>query len=632
MESRIEIPVTYLHNGDNVLAVEVHQYTTDSSDIVWGAKLEAMQSGITEVVLRQVDTPPVIAALADNLRITEVMYRPAGNSAAEYIKLQNVGATPLQLHGARLNGGVDFIFPNMILNPGEYTVVVRDTATFIATYGSGISIAGQYTGNLANEGEEIVLQLPDPYGNGILRFTYSPTWYPATNGGGQALGIRDIHAAAASWDTAAGWNAVFPNWGTNIVDRRLFYHNSKFDATTDDNAIATDKQALLPGHTATFANYTSYSRGINGIMVDIAGLANPGSISAADFQFQVGNGGAWTAAPAPNNVFVRQGAGVGGSDRVTITWDDNVIQNQWLQVTVKATANTGLAAADVFYFGNAIGESGDNPANAVVDFQDELASRTHKSGIPIAPITNPYDYNRDGRVNATDDIIVRHNRTDGTSGNPLQLISAPVGAPLAAGDALQSLPLSPVVEIAPLQTATASMDIAVSQSVPLSPVEIISTSSAKMSPVAVEIILASAASTPAQSPFITFSRSSVGTQVPGFLHLQDMAGYSSLFGSSFHAGTSDQLVPTPERGNQILTLEHRHRTSRPVSSQDNFHDAVLARSITWSSFTEENSLPDDSFAPVDIETFYKDCLPLKSGKSLAQVIDTVMAAARHQKD
>ena len=163
-------------------------------------------------------------------------------------------------------------------------------------------------------------------------------------------------------------------------------------------------------------------------MVDIQNLANPAGISAADFQFQVGNGGGWTAAPAPNNVSVRQGAGVGGSDRVTITWDDNVIQNQWLQVTVKADANTGLAAADVFYFGNAIGESGDNPANAVVDFQDELASRTHKSGIPIAPITNPYDYNRDGRVNATDDIIARHNRTDGTGGNPLQLISAPVGS------------------------------------------------------------------------------------------------------------------------------------------------------------------------------------------------------------
>jgi hypothetical protein len=43
----------------------------------------------------------------------------------------------------------------------------------------------------------------------------------------------------------------------------------------DDGAIATDKVALPPGQTGTFANYTSYPRGINGIMVDIQGLADP---------------------------------------------------------------------------------------------------------------------------------------------------------------------------------------------------------------------------------------------------------------------------------------------------------------------------------------------------------------------
>ncbi len=169
-----------------------------------------------------------------------------------------------------------------------------------------------------------------------------------------------------------------------------------------------DKTALLPGHTATLANYTSYSRGINGIMIDILGLANPSGLNATDFQFKVGNGAGWTTAPQPASVSVRQGGGVGGSDRVTITWDDiagNSIKNQWLQVTVKAGGNTGLAAADVFYFGNAIGESGDNPANAVVDSQDESGSRTHKTGFTAAAIDNLYDYNHDGKVNATDDLM-----------------------------------------------------------------------------------------------------------------------------------------------------------------------------------------------------------------------------------
>lgn len=74
-----------------------------------------------------------------------------------------------------------------------------------------------------------------------------------------------------------------------VVGRDVFYNNSYFDGrnpaadTSDDNAIATDKQALLPGQTASFTNYTSYSKGINGVMVDIAGLGSPLNLTAADF-------------------------------------------------------------------------------------------------------------------------------------------------------------------------------------------------------------------------------------------------------------------------------------------------------------------------------------------------------------
>ena len=83
--------------------------------------------------------------------------------------------------------------------------------------------------------------------------------------------------------------------GGTVIGRHIFYNQSYFDGnnpaanTADDNAIATDKQALLPGETATFANYTSYSRGINGIMVDIDGLADPLGLSAASFELRVGN-------------------------------------------------------------------------------------------------------------------------------------------------------------------------------------------------------------------------------------------------------------------------------------------------------------------------------------------------------
>ena len=127
------------------------------------------------------------------------------------------------------------------------------------------------------------------------------------------------------------------------------YNQSQFDGNdatpnaSDDGAMAIDKSALLPGSNASFANYTSYSCGINGLMLDIADLT--GTPTAADFILKVGNDNTpsgWVPAPAPISITVRPGAGVNGSSRVTLIWANNAIQKQWLQVTVKATAATGL--------------------------------------------------------------------------------------------------------------------------------------------------------------------------------------------------------------------------------------------------------------------------------------------------
>ena len=235
-----------------------------------------------------------------------------------------------------------------------------------------------------------------------------------------------------------------------VVGRHVFYNNSAWDgngsgpSAADDAAIALDKQALLPGQTAAFVNYTSYSKGINGVMVDINGLvATP---TAADFQFRVGNDDApagWPAGPAPQSITVRAGAGVGGSDRVTVIWADNdwhtttpetgAIARQWLQVTVLATANTGLAAPDVFLFGNAVGESGNSSANAAIDATDEIGARNNPHWfLDPALVDDAYDYNRDKKVDATDQIIARNNQTFFL--NDLNLIAVP-----AAGGSVSSV-------------------------------------------------------------------------------------------------------------------------------------------------------------------------------------------------
>jgi len=145
------------------------------------------------------------------LRITEVMYNPAGlsgntndNDNFEYIEVQNTGGTPLNVNRFSLSGGVQFDFPNALLAAGEYAVIVKDTNAFQLRYGTSIRILGTYTGNLNNDGDHIVLSgsVREP----IQDFSYSDTWYPATDGAGFSLVLTNPNAApgvAANWRASA---------------------------------------------------------------------------------------------------------------------------------------------------------------------------------------------------------------------------------------------------------------------------------------------------------------------------------------------------------------------------------------------------------------------------------------------
>lgn len=237
----------------------------------------------------------------------------------------------------------------------------------------------------------------------------------------------------------------------------LFYNNSpRYDTTgnpqtplpfKDDNAIAIDKFAYLPGSgPATFANISSYTRGINGIMVDIPG--QHGTITTADFVFKVGNNNApntWANAPQPTTVSVRPGAGVNGLDRVELIWPDNAISKTWLQVIMKGNdanggndTNTGLGTSLIFYFGNAVADAGfDSATLAAVNVNDELGVRGHYVQLfKNIPLTNLYDFDRDGTVNVIDELTARNNYT--TIINVLRYLNlpsvpaAPAGAPAAS--------------------------------------------------------------------------------------------------------------------------------------------------------------------------------------------------------
>ncbi|MCC5831323.1 MAG: PKD domain-containing protein [Phycisphaeraceae bacterium] len=213
-----------------------------------------------------------------------------------------------------------------------------------------------------------------------------------------------------------------------VLGRHVFYYGSGFDAGDpgpgphNDDAIASDKQALLPGEVADSMHLTGYTDGINGVMIDIAGLVDPAAVDFADFALRVGTNDdptTWSAAPDPLHLSVREGDGIDGSDRVEIIWADNAIQDTWLQITILATDNTGLAEPDVFYFGNL---RGDTNGDGVVNNVDLLRVTLNMRKAADDPTINlATDLTGDGLVTAADREVVRDNYH-----KTLPMISVPV--------------------------------------------------------------------------------------------------------------------------------------------------------------------------------------------------------------
>lgn len=244
-----------------------------------------------------------------------------------------------------------------------------------------------------------------------------------------------------------------------VVNRGIFYNGSTGNS---GNALASDKQALLPGQNSTFQNYTNFDLGITGVSVDIKDL--PASITPSQMlsslQFAQWNGidvAGFTALPVgvtPTISSIQVGGGSNGSSRVFIAFPSTSLRNTWLRVTVVANTTNTMTQNDVFYFGNVVGDLnvGNTPTRLRVNAEDTAAIRLNQSPLPgSASASNIYDLNRDGRVDAQDTFLVRANQQPLGIVAPITtpgpstpgLIPRPTPAP--ATDLLQQLFASPGV-------------------------------------------------------------------------------------------------------------------------------------------------------------------------------------------
>jgi len=196
-----------LKAGTNILAIHAMNASSTSSDFLISVAMDAVLVRVESTLVLENDLN-----LLQDLRVTELMYNAPEGDALDFIELRNTGATVLDLTGVRFTQGIDFVFPEGTLAPGQY-VVVGNEAALRSKYGTTVNVAGQYSGQLSNAGEQIVLNLPLPLEAAILRFAYDEAWYPTTNGGGDSLVINDPLALPATWSQSQSWHAAAPSPG-----------------------------------------------------------------------------------------------------------------------------------------------------------------------------------------------------------------------------------------------------------------------------------------------------------------------------------------------------------------------------------------------------------------------------------
>lgn len=203
-------PVTYtlgageLQEGPNTLAVEIHQGSTSSSDLVIDVAVLGTNSNGSGIVLTENTTVQTrtlengewsalnavefftsVPATSETLVISEIFFNPPdSDESTEYLELLNISATEsIHLDGLSFTDGITFDFPDgIVLSPGERVILAKDIAAFEAEFGTGLNVLGPFGGSLGNGGEQLVL-------TEVIDFVYDDKfpWPASADGDGRSL-------------------------------------------------------------------------------------------------------------------------------------------------------------------------------------------------------------------------------------------------------------------------------------------------------------------------------------------------------------------------------------------------------------------------------------------------------------
>jgi hypothetical protein len=263
--------------------------------------------------------PGAVAASQASIQISEVNYHPPAPTAAEitagwlnandfeFVRLTNTGVAPVDLTGIYFSNGLTFTAAPGLQNwlpAGQSVVVVENLAAFQSRYGSGFTVLGEFSGELDDGGEHIVLN--DKTGAIISDFVYGDSAPWPTSADGQT----SLVYVGGNQNDAASWLPSIDPGGTGVANYAAFKQRRFSPAGTPIPSQAADQDPDKDG----LKNVLEYALGLNPLNPDPQAFHDAVNATnalvvrrriAADltYEFQASSDlGTWTPGPATSAV------------------------------------------------------------------------------------------------------------------------------------------------------------------------------------------------------------------------------------------------------------------------------------------------------------------------------------------
>ncbi len=173
----------------------------------------------------------------------ELMYNPReDDDSGEWVELYNQLNVDMDISDWRLEGGVDFRFPDGTTVPGRGFIVVAASPNSLADLTDGAEVLGPFSGSLSNGGEEIRLINNDQRLMNTIDYGDGGKWPVGPDGGGVTLAKADELTAS---EEVANWTVSAEIGGTPGTENFISRNDGQSDLTTIFGHSAP-KQVLVP--------------------------------------------------------------------------------------------------------------------------------------------------------------------------------------------------------------------------------------------------------------------------------------------------------------------------------------------------------------------------------------------------